>query len=183
MFEYPEYMEANGHLYKINTDFRVGLACMKAVNDPSITDTDRFYALQTLLLGVDVLEEDELLLSEKIATYLRCGSEKNYDGKIDMDYEQDRSYISSSFMSTYKIDLSKEKMHWWAFNELIQGMTDSSILYKIRELRNFDLSEISDPKQRRKIAEAQKQVALIEKVEIKNEKLDEYWKNALKRGD
>lgn len=184
MIDYPEYMEANGNLYKINTDFRVGLACLKAIDDNAINDIERFYAIETLLLGFDVREEDEKILQEKMATYLRCGKESNYDGKIDMDFEQDKAYINASFMSTYRIDLSKEKMHWWAFNELIEGLTDESILYKIRELRNFDINEINDIKTRNKMRKAQNQVALVEKKEInRNKKLDEYWENALKRGD
>ena len=182
MNEYPEYMEANGNLYKINTDFRVGLACMRAIDDPEINNTERFYAIESMLLGFDVREEDEIVLQDKIATYLRCGKKSNYDGVIDMDFEQDKSYISASFMSTYRIDLSKEKMHWWKFNELIEGLTDESILYKIRELRNFDLSDIKDTRTKTKIRDAQRQVALINKENVvKNKRLDEYWKNALKK--
>ena len=82
----------------------------------------------------------------------------------------------------YKIDLNKERMHWWAFNELIEGLTDESILYKIRELRNFDLSDIKDTRTKTKIRDAQRQVALINKENVvKNKRLDEYWKNALKK--
>ena len=69
MNEYPEYMEANGNLYKINTDFRVGLACMRAIDDPEINNTERFYAIESMLLGFDVREEDEIVLQDKIATY------------------------------------------------------------------------------------------------------------------
>lgn len=182
MTEYPEYMEANGNLYKINTDFRVGLACLRAIDDPNISDKERFYAIESLLLGLEVKESDELVLHSKIATYLRCGKETNYEGTIDMDFEQDKAYISASFMSTYKIDLNKERMHWWAFNELIEGLTDESILYKIRELRNFDLSDIKDTRTKTKIRDAQRQVALINKENVvKNKRLDEYWKNALKK--
>ena len=53
---YPTKMEANGHIYPINTDYKVGLACFKALNDTEITDTERFYAIETLLLGENVLQ-------------------------------------------------------------------------------------------------------------------------------
>ena len=33
---YPKYMEINGENYKINTDYRVALACLKAINDEEI---------------------------------------------------------------------------------------------------------------------------------------------------
>ena len=42
---YPTKMEANGRLYKINTDFRIGLACFRALNDFEITDTEKLEEL------------------------------------------------------------------------------------------------------------------------------------------
>ena len=64
---YPTKMEANGHIYPINTDYRVALACFRAINDAEISNLERFYAVETLLLGTEVLEQDELILKEKIA--------------------------------------------------------------------------------------------------------------------
>ena len=37
---YPTKMEANGHIYPINTDYRVALACFRALDDDEITFTD-----------------------------------------------------------------------------------------------------------------------------------------------
>ena len=69
---YPTKMEANGHIYKINTDYRIALACFKAIYDPEINDVERFYAVETLLLGENVLEEDEKILQNNIRdTYKR----------------------------------------------------------------------------------------------------------------
>ena len=50
---YPEYMEIDGKDYKINTDYRVALACFRAINDDEINDTERSLAIITLLLGED----------------------------------------------------------------------------------------------------------------------------------
>ena len=84
---YPTKMEANGHIYPINTDYRVALACFRALDDDEITDLERFYAVETLLLGSDVLEEDEMILKDKIALYLKCEREdETSDDEIDFDY-------------------------------------------------------------------------------------------------
>ena len=169
---YPTKMEANGHVYEINTDFRIALACFRAMNDIEITDLERFYAIETLLLGDEVDSDDDVILQKKILDYLRCGQEENTDIKeIDMDYIQDESKIRTSIRQCYHIDLNKiDYMHWWEYNELISGLTSESLLNKIRELRSFDLNEIKDAKDREKVRKAQEYVAL-KKIEKKEEKL------------
>ena len=56
-------------------------------------------------------------------------------------------------------------MHWWKFNNLINGLSNSElgnccVLNRVRNLRNYDVSEIKDKKQRDKIIEAKEKVAL-----------------------
>lgn len=178
---YPTKMEANGRLYKINTDFRIGLACFRALNDFEITDTERFYAVQTLLLGENVLPQDEIVLKNKIEIYLRCGQEKNTSNEeIDFDYIQDEQTTRTSIRQCYHINLNEiEYLHWYEYNELISGLTTESLLNKIRDLRSYDLSEVTDEKQRAKIIEAQNRVALkSDRPKTKEEKeLDEFWDN------
>ena len=176
---YPTKMEANGRLYKINTDFRIGLACFRALNDFEITDTERFYAVQTLLLGENVLSEDELILKKKIETYLRCGRDKNTsDEEIDFDYIQDEQTTRTSIRQCYHLNLNEiEYLHWYEYNELISGLTTESLLNKIRDLRNYDLSDVTDEKQRAKIIETKERVALKDnrpKTEEEKE-LDKFW--------
>lgn len=169
---YPTKMEANGNIYNINTDFRVALACIKALNDEEISDLERFYAIETLLLGSNVKEEDELVLKEKIAIYLRCGEEKNVaDSEVDMDYLQDYDEITTSIRSCY-YNLNVDKMdylHWWEFNKLIKGLSTDCLLNRIRDIRNIDLRDIKDKKERERIIRAKKQVALKKQQPKQNE--------------
>lgn len=169
---YPTKMEANGHIYEINTDFRIALACFRAMNDAEITDLERFYAIETLLLGDEVDPDDDVVLQKKILDYLRCGQEENIDIKeIDMDYIQDESKIRTSIRQCYHLDLNRiDYMHWWEYNELISGLTSETLLNKVRELRSFDLNEIKDLKEREQVRKAQEYVAL-KKVDKKEEKL------------
>jgi len=86
---YPEYIEVNGNQYKIDTDYRVGLTCLKIANDETISDTKRFYAILCLLLGTEVKQEDEVEAFKKCCVYLRCGKEENpTNDEIDVDYEK-----------------------------------------------------------------------------------------------
>lgn len=182
---YPTKMEGkNGHIYNINTDYRIALACFKALNDTEITDLERFYAIETLLLGEDVLEEDEPILKEKISNYLRCGKKENIEvEEKDFDYLQDEQEVKTSIRQCYNnLDIGKlEYLHWYEYNELISGLTNDSLINKIRDLRNYDISDIKDEKQKKKIIEAQQRVALKEEhIKTDEEKeIDEFWNNII----
>lgn len=181
MEDYPEYAEIEGKLYKINTDYRYALQCFKIINDSTISDMERAIALISVLFG----EEDENgnvinipdnlnIALEKAKIFLSCGN-KNQDiknVKKDMDFEYDRAFIRASFMSDYTIDLSNEKMHFWKFCELISGLTENSILNRVRDLRNTNLSDYKDSKTREKIKEAMDRVALPDNTEYDEEDLE-----------
>lgn len=162
---YPTQMEVNGKIYKINTDYRTALACFKAINDKTIKDTERSIAIVTLLLGMDVPLEDTKEALDKCAIYLRCGRETNSsDNEIDMDYFEDERAIRTSIRQCYHINLNTEQnIHWWEYNELIEGLTEETLLSRIREIRNYDLSQEKDAKQRARIQKAKEQVSLKKK--------------------
>lgn len=165
---YPTKMEANGRIYNINTDYRIALACFKAIEDDSITDYEKFIAVECLLLGLNVLREDELILKPKIMKYLRCGKEINTDSnEIDMDFIQDETIIRTSIRQCYNnLDIGKiEYLHWYEYNELIEGLTAETLLNKIRDLRSLDISKESDFKRREELKKAKK------RVELKNKKI------------
>lgn len=164
---YPDTINANGNLYKINTDFRVALSCFRAIDDDSIKDETRALAVITLLLGKDVRPADYEECLKKCAIYLRCGKKENLDvDEIDMDYLQDARYIRTSIRQCYpsigNVDEIKY-LHWWEYNELIEGLTEDTILNRVRELRNFDLKDETDPKKRKLIKKAKDDVALVKK--------------------
>lgn len=166
---YPEYVEVEGKRYKINTDFRVAIECNRIAEDDSIGNLERAMAVIYTLFGdegIDTPDHYEKLL-ELAQKYLVCGKEleDNINEKPDMDYTEDMDYIEASFMSDYHIDLANETMHWWKFNNLMNGLSNSEmgnccVLNRIRNLRTFDVSEIKDKKERDKILKAKKQVEL-----------------------
>ena len=169
MSNYPEYVIIDNEKYDIDTDFRVAIECNRIAEDETISDFERALAIIYTLFGdkgIDTPKHHEKLL-KMAKNYLSCGKEIEYDKneKPDMDYIQDMDYIEASFMSDYHIDLSTIKMHWWKFNKLINGLSNSEfgnccVLNRVRNLRNYDTKEIKDSKERRKIEEAKKQVAL-----------------------
>lgn len=161
MIKYPEYALIKGQKYKINTDFRAGLRCFKVINDPQICDGERCLAIIYILFGF-VPDKDIGLYLEKAQLYLQCGktAKEQIETKRDMDLEADAMYIMASFMSDYRIDLNTVDMHFWQYIDLIQGLTEQSVLSKVRELRNYDITDIKDAKTRNKILKAKEAVAL-----------------------
>ena len=176
---YPTKIEANGRVYPINTDYRVALACLEAIYDEEISDFERYFAVEGLLLGYDINNEDRGILKEKMAIYLRCGEEENTpDGEVDFDYFEDMKYIRPSIRQTYNgLDIDKiDYLHWWEYNELISGLLPDSVLNRVRELRNYDLNEIKDAKTKQKMTKAKQSVAL-NKRKRKKELTDEEMNN------
>ena len=180
---YPESARINGVDYKINTDFKVALECFKIIEDDNIEDEERSLAIIYKLFGF-IPDNDIDLFLDRAIKFLQCGEtiQKQLSKEQDLDFFQDEKYITASFMSDYKLDLSKEDIHWWQYINLIQGLTENSILSRVRYIRNYDLSEIKDNKERQKMIEAKNSVALKQKKTKKQLEDDEFF-NKLLRGE
>ena len=161
---YPEYAEVKGKKYKINTDYRVALRCFEVIDDTSICDQERALAVVFLLFG-EVPMEDMGEFLRISGDYLRCGEKEASQEAMerDMDFNADERYIVASFMSDYRIDLSSVDMHFWQYIQLIQGFTENAIMSRVRDIRNYDINELKDPKARAKMAKAKAALALPEK--------------------
>ena len=186
--KYPEYAKVGDKKYKINTDFRVAIECNEIAQDKTIGDLERALAIIYKLFGEEGINayEDQEKLLEIAKKYLLCGEEYvNTNEEPDMSYIEDMDYIEASFMSDYHIDLSNEKMHWWKFNNLMNGLSNSElgnccVLNRIRNLRNYDLKDIKDPKERQKIQEAKEKVTLKRNKRVATEEQQENAESILK---
>lgn len=193
--DYPEEAEIFGKIFKINTDYRYGLAAFNAIEDEELNDTTRAIAVVTILFGqedkngniINVPDENAEMLEKALyiaGRFLCCGKEpKNPKlSKKDMDFNYDNKYINASFLSDYRIDIEEVKMHWWKYCNLIAGFTDNCVLSKIRDIRNIDLNDYKDAKQKAKLKEAMENVALPIKYSVEEQKeIDEF--EALFLGD
>lgn len=165
----PQFVKVNDKKYKINTSFRTAIECNTIAEDKNITDLERGLAIIYKLFGDEGINNPDnyeklLQLAQK---YLLCGKEYDIENneKQDMDYVEDMDYIEASFMSDFGIDLTSEDMDWWKFNKLINGLSNSEmgnccVLNRVRNLRNLNLNDIKDSKQREQLAKAKKMVAL-----------------------
>ena len=167
---FPEYVDVDGKLYKINTDFRVAIECNRIAEDNTIGDFERALGIIYTLFGEEGINAQEHYgkLLELAKKYLCCGEELNVEAnsKPDMDFEQDYGLIWASMYSDYHgLDIDKEQIHWWKFMDLMNGLSNSElgnccVLNRVRNLRTYDTRDIKDPKERKKIEKAKKQVEL-----------------------
>ena len=179
-------------IYTANTDFRVAIKCNEIAQDDSINDYERPLAIICTMFGEKGLDNPSHYekIFHWILKYLSCGKEiKKTNDKPDMDYVQDMEYIEASFMSDYRIDLTEIEMDWQKFNKLINGLSNSEfgnccVLNRIRNLRNYDVSQIKDLKEREKIIKAKERFALKNKqknIEVKltdeqKKSVDDFYK-------
>ena len=173
MNNYPEYAEINDKKYKINTDFRTAIECQSIATDESISDYERALAIICVLYEEKAIDDSlkDINICNKLLEiamkYLSCGKElDNKNEEPDMDFVQDKGYIESSFKYDYKYNpYELEYLHWYEFYNDLSNLSNSEmgnccVLNRVRNLRNYDTKEIKDPKERKKVEEAKKQVAL-----------------------
>lgn len=170
----PKFVKIDDEYFEINTSYRTAIECNTIATNRKIGDTERALAIIYKLFGEKGLNSCENYdrLLELAKKYLYIGKEetslKDQSRKPDMDYVKDMNYIKVSFISDYNIDLDSDKykdMHWWTFYNLINGLSNSEfgnccILNRVRNIRNMELSQIKDVKERQKIAELQKELSL-----------------------
>ena len=168
---YPEYAKVGDKKYKINTDFRVAIACNEIALDKTIGDFERSLAIIYKLFGDEGLNdfENHEKLQEIALKYLSCGKDLTYDrdeSEPDMDYVEDEGYIRSSFKYDYKYDpYELDYLHWYDFYNDLCNLSNSEfgsccILSRIRNLRTYDLKTITDAKEREKVRKAKESVQL-----------------------
>ena len=174
-------------IYEAKTDFRIAIECNRIATDDTIGDYERALGIICTIFGSKGLDNtshyERLLKWAK--NWLSCGKEiVETDEEPDMDYIEDMEYIEASFMSDYGIDLENTEMEWGKFNKLMNGLSNSElgnccVLNRIRNLRNYDASQIKDNKERQKILKAQEMVAL--KKNKKEEHLTKEQEESMKR--
>lgn len=186
MNKYPEWVQVGDKRYKINTSFWIALRCDEIFRDTSICDYEKTLAIIYLLLGEEAMKdfEHQEQIVKLLTKYLRCGKDEDEleesNEEPSMDFKQDEGRIKTSFMSDYKIDLDMVDMHWWKFHDMLEGLTDDSVLSRVRMIREEPLSG-KKGKEREKWEKAKKQVALKREKTQKEKELDDWWEKEMKK--
>lgn len=188
MINYPQFAKVNDKKYKINTSYKIAIKCDEIARS-DVSEEERSLAILYLLFGEEALDnpQDWHELLNIAMKYLRCGKEEcdSKEKEANMSYIQDRGYIEASFFSDYNIDLANTDMHYWKFYNLLCGLTEDCVLNRVRFVRDFDISQIKDSKEKQKWIKQKEQVALKKEERVKTseeKRLDELFEQQLKRG-
>lgn len=156
-------------IYEANTDFRIAIECNRIATDNTIGDFERALGIIYTMFGDKGLDNPSHYgkLLKWVLNYLSCGQEiDNSREQPDMDYIEDEKYIKSSFKYDYKYNpYELDYLSWDDFFNDLNNLSNSElgnccILNRIRNIRNLDLSQIKDIKEREKLAKVKEQVAL-----------------------
>lgn len=173
----PEYVQVDGIKAKINTDFRYAIECERIARDENISNYEKQIGIIYTLFDIDntnIHIDYEKWLKVALKYLLGRNSEEkinksNKKHKKDMDYTKDWGLIVSSMWSTYNIDITKEKIHWWTFFDLLNGLPSDCIFNKVRDIRNKDISKIKDRETREQYIELKKAYSLEEETPLTKE--------------
>lgn len=142
--------------YLIRTDFRIGIQISEALSDVNLAEPEKMMTAMRLLYGAG-MPSDIQLASEGLRWFMSGGQpddESSPDGKPPtFDFEQDNRLVYSAFRARYDIDLTRERLHWFAFLAMLGDIGGCS-LSDIMGIRGTELSQLGES-QRKHYAELQ----------------------------
>lgn len=141
----PHSVTINNEKFIINTDFRIfvdfeyemqEIDRNKAVNKV----LNKFYPAFSVIVEKDYLKE----AIDKFLWFYLCGREetetyssKKGSGKNVFSYRYDDLYIWGTFHMYHKVDLTRDKIHWWKFKSMWLTLPDEAEFNKIKGYRAY----------------------------------------------
>lgn len=151
--------------YLIRTDFRIGMQISEALNDVNLAEPEKRITALHLLYGNIIPSDSEL--AENGLRWFMSGDDPDDehvpDGKPPtFDFEQDNRLVYSAFRARYGIDLTRERLHWFAFLAMLGDLGGCS-LSDIIGIRGTDLAKLGEA-QRNEFAKMQARYRIKEKM-------------------
>lgn len=149
----------NGWL--IRTDYRIGVQIQLCVSDPELTDSEKTWTALNLLYGNGIPTDFQTALGG-LSWFMSCG-DPTPAGEADDEpplysFEQDAGRIVSGFRKVFGIDISRERLHWFEFVQMI-GELRSTAFSDVINIRSTDPSDV-DKKNRSEFLRMKKRFAL-----------------------
>lgn len=183
--ELPESLTVNGREYEINSDFRVALSIMEALNDIELSDADKA-AVILLNLFCDEVEPEDYEEALKQASWFLDGGMEYKDAlnstadkrqKLPvLDWTQDARFIFSAVNKVAGCEVrALSNLHWWSFlsflSEIGEGML--STIISIRQKKNagkkLDKTELEFYKKNKDIVDIKPKLTEEQKKQMEEE--------------
>ena len=144
----------------IRTDYRIGVQIQLCISDPELSDSEKTGTALYLLYGNGVPDLQTAL--DGLNWFMSCGN-PDPDGGGDNEppvysFEQDSGRIVSAFRKVFGMDISRERLHWFEFVNMLGDLKDTAFTSVI-DIRTTDVSEV-DKKRRAEFMRMKKRFAL-----------------------
>ena len=135
-----------GKKYRLNLDYRAVLDCFDILKDEVLPEA----ILVDLCLEQIVKARTRRLTSQQkgelfnqiYQEHIQLNKRSGDSGPKTVDFRYDFDLIFASFMQAYHIDLKRNKVDWYHFYNLFQGLPEDT---KIREVMSIRQREIPQP--------------------------------------
>jgi len=145
-------VEIEGTIYEVDMSFDNIVLLLDMMNDLSLSDGQKVYYGIYALLGVelDIEMEDQAKVFEGLIAHFIHSDDKQ-EALVDLegnvmpvekqkptyDLRHDESYIFTSFMQAYQMDLAAErgKLDWRKFKMLLRDLPDETKLKQVIDIR------------------------------------------------
>lgn len=134
----PQAVMIGGEAVQINTDFRICLRILQALEDDRLMEHEKLTVLIALLYPEPPKNTAPAI--EQGLKFLNLGEPVD-NSKICQhtvyDLNKDSAYIYTAFKSTFNIDLnSVEYLHWWKFRSLFADLGKDCFFNTLISLRS-----------------------------------------------
>ena len=134
---YPDQIETkNGHVYRVNLAFDRVLKCLDTdENEPGMTKADRLTVKCAWLLDEgESIPDDPEEQAQILNAVFDLFPKGDDSGERYLDFHQDAAMIRSAFFRI-GIDLTKQKIHFLQFLELLADLPKDTALMRTVEIR------------------------------------------------
>lgn len=167
---YPESVVIDGKEYPIVTDFREWIKFHDMTRDPELTQQQVFGGMMQFYYE-RIPQDIDLAVAELLAFYAvetveevkkRMATGTKQEKKKPLyDYAYDSGCILAGFYQAYRIDLERiPYLHWHKFRALLENLPEQTEFRQRIMYRNTDAGKIKDKKERQRVMEIQKRIAL-----------------------
>jgi hypothetical protein len=166
--EPPEYVTIFNLKFEINSDFRAVIKIYKIIEDangdiePKIDDINSLFYKKPQELNNDIFKS---FAFREVFDFIFFDRDENEDNEENsgkeqtMDLTEDAPMIYAAFRHRYNIDLNTEPLHWFKFKILLGDLGECAFSNAVY-YRGYDLSGVTDAKERERVTKIKKAVRL-----------------------
>lgn len=152
----PEVIEIDGKQYDINSDFRVIILFYELLQDRNIPIGEKI--IHALKLFYKEIPNDLAEAVNKLFWFIRCGRELDEEKELGevkdrprttptYDYCHDANLFFSAFLQQYNINLQTDKLHWWEFQALFEGLAECKLI-EVMNIRGIKITNDMNPSEK-----------------------------------